>query len=150
MLKFKVMSDIKKSTAKYPALTDWIDDFWGPNKFWNGNLFKNEILPAVNIKESKHDYTLEIAVPGMHKQDFEIEVDHNILRIEAKHKDEKVDEKENYRRKEFSYHSFKRQFTLPLDASEEEVKAKYDSGILWITLQKMKRETLDKRVVEIA
>ncbi|HFA49159.1 MAG TPA: Hsp20/alpha crystallin family protein [Bacteroidetes bacterium] len=93
-------------------------------------------LPSVNIKETDDDYQIEMAAPGMEKKDFKVTVDNGVLNISAERemKDEK--EEDGYTRREFSYSSFQRSFTLPETAEGDKIKAKYKDGILHLTLPK--------------
>ena len=97
-------------------------------------------LPAVNIKETDREFVLEIAAPGMNKKDFHVFVENGVLNIRAEKeiKDEKKEE--GYTRKEFSYQSFQRAFTLPDNAKADNISAEYKNGILYVTLPK-KAET---------
>ena len=107
-------------------------------------------LPAVNIKENEKDFELELAIPGRKKEDFNIEVDDHVLTISAETKSEENVKEENYTRKEFSYESFKRSFTLPETVNEDKINAAYEDGVLKFTLPK-KEEALPKpkRMIEI-
>jgi HSP20 family protein len=119
---------------------DW---FGGMENF--GNTF-----PAVNIRENERDFELEIAVPGKKKEDFNIEVDNNVLTVSLEDKKEDEVKEDNYTRREFSFSSFKRAFTLPETVNEEKINASYTGGILRFTLPK-KEEALPKpkRLIEI-
>lgn len=95
-------------------------------------------LPSVNLKETDTKLEIELAAPGLKKEDFKIEVDKNMLSISAE-KEEKKEEKnkkENYVRKEFNYQSFYRSFNLPEDADESKIEAIYKDGILDIIIAK--------------
>ncbi|MFO7869740.1 MAG: Hsp20/alpha crystallin family protein [Bacteroidales bacterium] len=97
----------------------------------------NTTLPSVNIKENTDDYVVEMAVPGFNKKDVNIELENNTLTISSDKKAEKeTDENEKFARKEFSYQSFCRTFTLPETVDDEKIAAKYDNGILYITIPK--------------
>jgi HSP20 family protein len=119
---------------------DW---FGGMENF--GNTF-----PAVNIRENERDFEVEIAVPGKKKEDFNIEVDNNVLTVSLEYKKEEEVKEDNYTRREFSFNSFKRAFTLPETVNEEKINASYTDGILRFTLPK-KEEALPKpkRLIEI-
>jgi HSP20 family protein len=119
---------------------DW---FGGMENF--GNTF-----PAVNIRENERDFEVEIAVPGKKKEDFNIEVDNNVLTVSLEYKKEEEIKEDNYTRREFSFNSFKRAFTLPETVNEEKINASYTNGILRFTLPK-KEEALPrpKRLIEI-
>lgn len=95
-------------------------------------------LPSANVDETEKEYTIELAIPGIRKDDLNVELRRNVLTISSEKKEEKEekDEKKNYLRKEFSYQSFKRSFTLPDSADENNVKASYNDGILHIEVGK--------------
>ena len=113
--------------------------------------FNDSTMPAVNIKETKDDYMVEVAAPGMKKDDFKIELDNNILVISSE-KERRNEEKEEgqFTRREFSYQSFKRSFTLPKTIEDKKIKASYKDGVLMIALPK-KEEAKEKpkRLIEI-
>ena len=110
----------------------------------------NTTLPAVNVKETKDDYLVSMAVPGMSKKDFKIDLKDNVLTISSEKKDEKKEDQENYTRREYSYQSFSRSFTLPQDVvNDEKIEAKYDNGELRITIPK-KEEAKPKAPKQIA
>jgi HSP20 family protein len=112
---------------------DWMD--WGNTHFSNTNT----TLPAVNIKENDKNFSIDVAAPGMKKEDFKINLDHNRLTISSERKNEKSEEKDNFSRKEFSYQSFSRSFTLPENmVDSDKIAAKYNDGILTIELPKRK------------
>jgi HSP20 family protein len=92
--------------------------------------------PATNIIENKDSFVLDLAVPGVKKDDFKVNLDNKFLNISLERKNEKSDEKTNYTRREFSYNSFSRSFSLPDSVDAEKIKAEYIDGILSITLPK--------------
>ena len=98
-------------------------------------------MPSVNVKETDNEFKLEIAAPGLKKEDFKLNLENNVLTI-ASEKEENTEEKDNgYARKEFSYYSFSRSFTLPekvVDA--EKIEAKYENGVLEILIPKREEE----------
>ncbi|HEY5371988.1 MAG TPA: Hsp20/alpha crystallin family protein [Hanamia sp.] len=93
-------------------------------------------FPAVNIVESNDDYQLEFNVPGRKKDDFKITVDKNILTVSFEKKEEAKDENKKIIKKEFSTQSFKRSFTLDEKINADEIDAKYEDGLLLLTLPK--------------
>ncbi|WP_320113549.1 Hsp20/alpha crystallin family protein [Draconibacterium orientale] len=106
---------------------------------WNHSNFSstNTSLPAVNVKETDDDFVIEVAAPGMSKNDFNVNFKNNVLTISSEKKNEKEEKNENYTRKEFSYQSFQRSFTVAENAVVgEKISAKYDNGILHIILPK--------------
>ncbi|MGB5436676.1 MAG: Hsp20/alpha crystallin family protein [Maribacter sp.] len=135
------MSLIKRNDVLFPALMNEIfkPDWFGGMENYNTNV----PVPAVNIKENEKDFELELAVPGRKKEDFQIEVNENVLTISSETKSEENVDNENFTRREFSYTSFKRAFTLPETIDEEHIKATYEDGILTFNLPK-KEEALPK------
>ena len=102
-----------------------------------GEIEKNVVKsrPAVNVIEGKEDFRLEIAAPGLKKSDFEIHLEKDVLTISAKVENEKV-EGIKYARKEFDYRDFKRTFHLPKTINISKIDAKFEDGILYLTLAK--------------
>lgn len=124
-----------KSTG-IPVLPTILDDFF---RDWSTTNFSdtNTTLPAVNIKEDDNAFTVEVAVPGMEKKDFHIDLEDNILTISSEKKVENKEEKDNYTRKEYSYQSFKRSFTLPKNVVDsDKIGAQYKNGELIIAIPK--------------
>lgn len=117
---------------------------------WFGGMENlNSAMPAVNIKENEKDFELELAVPGRKKEDFNIEVDNNVLTISSEVTSENEVSEETYTRREFGFSSFKRAFTLPETVDEDKIKADYINGLLKFTLPKRK-EALPKPKRSIA
>ena len=105
---------------------EWLEDRWPLSSH----------MPAVNVKESDKHYEITMAAPGLEKNDFKIDVNGSTLTVSAE-KDEKKEEKENgFARKEYSYKSFSRTFTLPEDIMKEKIDANYKNGELILTLPK--------------
>ncbi|MBP7809938.1 MAG: Hsp20/alpha crystallin family protein [Bacteroidia bacterium] len=103
------------------------------------NLLKEEKvswMPAVNIMERENDYKIDLAVPGLDKKDFNIEVENNMLVVSGERKEEKVEEKDKVTKREFHYGSFKRSFTLPEIADVEKINASYNNGVLSVSIAK--------------
>jgi HSP20 family protein len=130
------MSLVKSPSRFFPAFPAWVSDFFEGDNFFSPNLWKENSLPAVNIKENEKGFEIELASPGFDKDDFKVEVHQGILTISATHKNEQKEEKENFTRREFSYSSFKRMFTLPENANQEEIQANYENGILKLMVGK--------------
>ncbi|MEI7896545.1 MAG: Hsp20/alpha crystallin family protein [bacterium] len=124
------------------------------------NIFDNDLGdffgkrfsdPAANIIESSESFHLEIAAPGMVKDDFKINLENNILTISATVEDQKREEGKNYSRKEFYYGSFSRSFTLPKTIDLDNIKADYESGILVVTLPKKEEAKVEiKKEIRIS
>jgi len=107
-------------------------------------------LPSVNIKESTEDFEVEVAAPGFNKNDFRIELNHDLLTVSSeKELDKETKEGQQFTLREFSYQSFSRSFTLPNSADSEKIGAKYENGILRILIPK-KEEAKPRPARQIA
>ncbi len=104
----------------------------------NNNSTTNTTLPAVNIRETTENFEVEMAAPGMTKDDFKIELDGNQLTISSEKKSQQENNEDiNYSRKEFSYQSFQRSFQLSREAVDaDNIQAKYENGVLHLTIPK--------------
>lgn len=141
------MSITKRNNLVFPAL---MNEIFKPD--WFGGLETvAHNLPPVNIKENEVDFELELSVPGRTKEDFQIEIDKDVLTVSTEVKTEEVKKEEKYTRREFSFKSFKRAFTLPNSIDAENIKANYENGILNFVLPK-KAEALPKpkRQIELS
>ncbi len=126
---------LRKTRGSVPS---FIDEFFG--KDWMDSVFSDQpgiSTPAVNVQETDDDFLIEVAAPGLDKKDFNVNLDNNVLTIssEKEHKDEEK-EGSRYMRREFSYTSFSRSFTLPEAVDAEKIKAKHKDGVLLITIPK--------------
>jgi len=133
------------------------DDFFNRGMVnWDTSNFSNSdaTLPAVNIKETEDSYEVEMAAPGMKKGDFKIELDNNVLTISSEKSEESKEgnENERYSRREFSYQSFQRSFTLPKEVvDEDKIEAHYKEGVLQLRIpKKEKAKQRPPRKIEIA
>lgn len=118
--------------------------------FYMSNLFDDDFfgvlqnrtssLPAVNIKEDDKKYNLELAVPGMNKNDLKIDINEDVLTISSESKHENEENKDGYKRKEFSYSSFCRSFYIPENVNRDNIEANYKDGILTVSLPKQEEE----------
>ena len=128
----------RRNKSSIPSLSSWVDDLFetGMGTGFLSNFNTGMTLPAVNIKETKDEFYLEIAVPGMKKSDFNIDVDNKILSISSEKSEDHVEKEENYTRREFGYSSFQRTFTLPETVESDHINAKYNDGILIVHLPK--------------
>lgn len=145
---------LMKRTELFPTWSKFFSDFMDKDIFDYSNRHfsnTNTTLPAVNIKESDDGYMVEMAVPGMEKADFKINLENKMLCIASEKKSETEKNEDNYSRKEFSYQSFSRSFSLPESVDEGKIEAKYENGILIINIPK-KEEAKPKppRFIEIS
>ncbi|MBD3582555.1 Hsp20/alpha crystallin family protein [Flavobacterium selenitireducens] len=142
------MNLVKKTNGHYfPSV---FDELFRPDFGGRQMNFNAPAVPPVNIKETEAAFEVELSAPGKQKQDFNIEIDNGLLTISSEIKSENNVEEGKYTRREFSFASFKRSFTLPESVNDSEIKAAYEAGVLKIFLPK-KDEALPKakRVIEV-
>ena len=126
--------------------TDWMD---------NGDSGMSRIgtsVPAVNVSENDDYFMLEVAAPGKTRKDFNLELDNGVLTIssEDKKEEEKKDSNGRFTRREFSYSSFKRAFSLPETVDQEKISAEYKNGVLMVKLPKREDAKVQpKKMIEI-
>jgi HSP20 family protein len=126
----------KALTKATETMPNFLDSWFRPWNEWfdTGNIWKRATVPAVNITEKKDGFELSMAVPGFKKEDFNIDIEGNMLSISSE-RDEKKEEKEKkYSRMEYSYEAFSRSFTLPEEVMTDKIEAKYENGELKINL----------------
>ncbi|NND88559.1 MAG: Hsp20/alpha crystallin family protein [Flavobacteriaceae bacterium] len=138
------------SNNNFPSISSWFDDLVSRDlsTVFNSNFNTGMTLPRVNIKETADAFLVEMAVPGMKKSDFQLDLDNQELSISTESKHEHEEENDQYTRREFGYSSFKRTFTLPESVDDEKIEARYEDGILKIDLPK-KEEAKRKPVKKI-
>ena len=113
--------------------------------------FRRGTTPPVNILEHDDDYVLELAAPGLKKEDFKIRIDKDLMRIDAEKKDEKNETSQKYSRREFNYVSFSRSFNLPEMVDTDHIRANYHNGVMSITLpKKAEAKPKEPKVIEVA
>lgn len=140
------MLPMLRNSLLFPALTD---EFFG-KEFLSG-FFDKTIgynVPAVNISEDGNAYGIELAAPGLSKEDFKVDVFNNVLTISSEKEENNEDEGKNYRRREFSYFGFKRSFTLPESVDASNITATHKDGILRVSIPK-KEEAKEKPARQI-
>lgn len=138
-----------KEDALFPAFPSFFDDFFGKDYFKSVNT--GTTIPAVNVKEEDNQFTIELAAPGLKKEDFKIDLDHNVLTIssEKKEENEEKDKEGKYTKREYSFQSFSRSFTVPENTDGENIQAQYQDGILNITIPKKEEEEKKSKKIEI-
>lgn len=121
----------------YPkSINNLFDEFFNLPNVWNGEPTENYFMPAVNVHETTEGYHVELNVPGRNKEDFKINLDNNILTVSFEKKESKEQKEYKTIRREFSYQSFKRSFTLDEKVNAGNIQAKYDNGILKLFVPK--------------
>lgn len=140
---------LARFTERMPSV---FDEFFRPWNEWFDNdsfLGKTFTVPAVNIKEDKDAFNVSLAAPGMKKEDFNIDVEGNMITISCEKEEKKEEKEEKYTRKEYNYSSFKRSFTLPEEVNKEKIEARYEDGLLKLALPKKeeaKKMTMSKHI----
>ncbi len=123
-----------RTRSSWPNLIDeFFNDSYLP-RFFNWETGQN--MPAVNITEGKEDYKIDVAAPGLNKEDFKISLDNNVLSISSEKEVKNESKDENVLKREFSYSSFSRTFTLPETVNGDKIKATHKDGILSIVIPK--------------
>ena len=109
--------------------------------FYNNNMPKtNPTAPAINVLENENEYIVELAAPGLRKEDFDISINNDgDLVIKMEKKNEVKDEKAHYLRREFAYSKYEQTLILPDDVNKDEVGARMSDGVLNITLPKLNK-----------
>ncbi len=144
------MTLVRKNTAPYlPSVFDEL-----LNTDWLGgrtSTFTNA-TPSVNIIEKDDAFTIEVAAPGLRKEDFNIQLDQDLLTISTEIKnEEEVKDQGKFTRREFNYSSFKRSFNLPESVNTADITAAYENGVLMIGLPKREEAQVQpSRLIEIS
>jgi HSP20 family protein len=141
---------------KKEGLPSLLSDLFSPTTLLGRDFFEPDLFPArlginlptANITETPKEYKLELAAPGLERKDFTVEVENHTLTVSAEKEEEKKEEDKDYSRKEYSFNSFCRTFTLPENVKEGLIDAKYENGILMVIIPKQK-ETSVKPVHKI-
>jgi HSP20 family protein len=152
------METLVKRNGLFPLVpvNNFFDDLFTKDIFdWTDRNFSSigSNLPSVNLKETDDLLKIELAAPGMKKEDFKVEIDNNTLLISSEKEEEKEEtrKKDNYIRKEFNYQSFFRSFSLPEYIDESKIEANYKDGILHVNIAKKeggKRKTTKRIAIK--
>ena len=130
--------------------SDWMGEFFNdlPSAFGK-TIGEESFLPKVNINETNDAYVLQVSAPGRTKEDFKISLEKNLLTISSEKKDEQQTENEKQIRREFSFQSFKRTFTVDEKIDAEKIDAKYENGLLTLTLPKKEEVKLVAKTISV-
>jgi len=132
---------VKRHSNYLPTL---VSDFWGEDMFPTSDQNWN-LTPAVNIIESEQNFKVEVAAPGLCKDNFKVHVEKNMLEISAEKTDEQETQDKKYIRKEFSYSEFKRTFSLPSSVNAEKINATHKDGVLTVEIPKKDEAKINPR-----
>jgi HSP20 family protein len=147
----------RKDDDFFPSLSSFFDDFFDRDLM--SRVATGTTVPAVNISEEDDRFEVQVAAPGLRKEDFKVNLDRNMLTISAEHQDERTDGNGNgnnnggkkMTRREFSYSSFQRSFTLPDNVDADNIRASYQDGLLTLTLPKREEaKRQEKREISIS
>jgi HSP20 family protein len=124
---------------------NYVPAYW--DDFFNDRFF-NQLksttcsgnTPAVNISEDEKGFTIEVAAPGIARKDFNIEIENELLTISTEQKENREEKKQNFLRREFNYHTFKRSFQLPETIDQDRIVATHEAGVLTLSLPKKEEE----------
>ncbi|WP_342645088.1 Hsp20/alpha crystallin family protein [Mucilaginibacter sp. CSA2-8R] len=156
IIKRNFLEDIKMTLVKFnngqrrnvvaPRFVDAFDSIFNEQFFAPAAVSK---VPAVNITESEAGFVIELAAPGLKKEDFKVNLDKNLLTVAAEVKKDEAAEAKNYTKKEFSFSSFSRSFTLPESVDQTKIEAEYADGILKLAVAKKEEAKLQAREISV-
>ncbi|MDF1698798.1 MAG: Hsp20/alpha crystallin family protein [Saprospiraceae bacterium] len=142
------------SVKKYytPLFPRWSNFFEGINPEARFLGYESDFshMPATNIEEKGAEFVVTMAIPGVNKEDINIEVHDNVISISSEKEASSEEKEKNYSRKEYSYNSFKRVFNLPQNVREEDIEALYENGELILHLPKAEAEEKKVKKIEVA
>lgn len=140
---------INNGQRKHPVSPRFVDVFDSIFNEHHVNATTALRTPAVNIAESENGFDIELAAPGLKKEDFKINLDKNLLTVSAEVKKEETAEAKKYNKKEFSFSSFSRTFTLPETVDYTKIEASYTDGILKLTVAKKEEAKIQAREIAV-
>ncbi len=135
---------------KNHAVNPFFSDVY--NSILNDSFFSEKLsnrVPAVNVAETENEFQIELAAPGLKKEDFKISLDKNVLTVSADKKVENVEEGKKFSKREYSYNSFSRSFTLPEVADQTKIEAEYIDGILKLNVGKKEEAKIQTREIAV-
>ena len=138
--------------SNFRCVPNLVDEFFGNDWLttYNPNKWYGSTTPAVNVVENKDNFRIEVAAPGLSKDDFKINVDNDVLTISSQKGENKEETDEKYTRKEFYYASFSRSFTLTDTVDSEKISASYKDGVLLVSVPKKEAKVIPVREVAIS
>lgn len=144
------MANLLKVRHHTPAnRTNWLGNFWNSENIFDDGLWNQEMLPAVNVKDVNNHYEIELSAPGYKKDAFKASIENGILTISAEMKDEKKEDDKCYTRREFTQSSFTRQFSMPDNVKDDSINAKYEDGLLKISIEKTENSQPKRKEISI-
>jgi HSP20 family protein len=142
---------VRRRNAAFPS---FVDEFFNDSilpRFldWKPG-YNSSALPGVNVEETDKEYRIELAAPGLEKKDLKISVNDGVLTISSEKKNENEEESDHYIRREFSYLSFSRSFTLPEGTNSENISASHKNGVLNISIPKEVVKEMPAKEIKIS
>lgn len=135
---------------KANAVNPWFSDVFDAivnDSFLNDRLLTK--VPAVNVAETENEFHIDLAAPGLKKEDFKINLDKDVLNISVEKKAETAEESKKYSKREYSYKSFVRSFTLPDSVDYSKIEAEYTDGILKLSIAKKEEAKIQSREIAV-
>jgi len=136
----------KRNSSLMPGFSDVFDSIFN-DTFFNDRLTTR--VPAANISETEDHFHVELAAPGLKKDDFKLNLERNVLNVSVEQRSEDNSVQKNYSKREYSYSSWVRSFTLPESANIENIEAQYTDGVLKIDIAKREEAKAVRRQIEI-
>jgi HSP20 family protein len=128
----------------------WLTDLFNTERLYDPHWLKRvQEVPAVNVVETEKDFEIRMAAPGLKKEDFKITVENDLLTVAVEKESESEERESTYTRQEFSYTRFVRSFSLPDNVQAEQVKARYENGILSLSLPKETPARAQPKSIEV-
>lgn len=145
------MTIVRRFNNQMPDISNIFDDFFGGDFYNAPAATGNRSVPAVNVRETKDEYEIEVAAPGLEKKDFKVEVNNNVLTISCEKEESREEKEKGFTRREFSYTGFRRSFAIPRnEVDDSKIDAAYKDGILKLTLHKREEvKPKPSRMIEI-
>jgi HSP20 family protein len=136
----------KRNNSLMPGFNDIFESFFN-DAFLSDRMTSR--VPAANISETPDHFHIELAAPGLKKDDFKLDLEQNVLTISVEQRQENTDEQKNYSKREYSYNSFVRSFTLPESADDSGIEAEYMDGVLKVDIAKREEAKTIRRQIEV-
>jgi HSP20 family protein len=144
------MSLVKwRDRSTLPTFNNLFDNFFRDDDGFFPSFYREKTVPAVNVSEDDAYFRVEMAAPGMKKDDFHVSIERNMLIIKSEKEEKKEEEDKNWTRREYHFTSFERSFWLPENVLPEKISATYKDGVLAITLPKKEVEVKKTKAIEV-
>jgi HSP20 family protein len=147
LVKFNSDNNKNNHKALMPTFGNVFDSVFTDSFFTGRDM---AMVPAVNICDNQDQFEIQLAAPGLLKEDFKIALERKMLTVSVQKEQSNAAEENNFTRKEFSYTAFTRSFTLPESADENGIQAKYENGILFVTISKREEARNAVRQIQVS